>query len=139
MLQRLGEADHRVFEVPIGATPIPILKRANFHTYQVGAHRLISGGPRLGEEVEDFAPDSDWGVSGRINGLTVVEEDKFRLRCKAYPLAHEPPAEIEDFRDAFDRVLTPLGRYPGAPPEPVIEAGDTVRRASESQIRPTTS
>lgn len=128
VLQTLGEADNRVFEVPIGATPVPILKRANFHTYQVGVHRLISGGPLLGEEVEDFAPDSDWGVSGRTNGLTVVQEEKFRLRSKEYPLDHEPPRRIEDLRDAFDRVVIPLDRYPGAPPEPVVTEGDTVRR-----------
>lgn len=128
VLQTLGEADNRVFEVPIGATPIPILKKANFHTYQVGVHRLISGGPLLGEEVEDFAPDSDWGVSGRTNGLTVVEEETFRLRSKEYPLDHEPPTGIEDLRDAFDRVVLPLDRYPGAPPEPIVQTGDEVRR-----------
>lgn len=128
VLQTLGEADNRVFEVPIGANPIPILKKANFHTYQVGVHRLISGGPLLGEVVEDFSPDADWGVSGRTNGLFVVEEEKFRLRSKEYPLEHEPPTEIEDVRDEFDRVVVPLDRYFGAPPEPVVESGDKVHR-----------
>jgi len=131
-VQTIGEIRHdEVLQAPVGTPVQAVLRHAGHKDPDevLKKHRLIDGGPLLGEEIEE---PGGHVVTRTTNGLLFVKPENFKRRGKLYPLPdHEPPSRIQVVADEVDVVEVPLGGPYGEPAIPVVNEGDTVAAGQE--------
>lgn len=119
---------HLAVEAPVGALAADLVALAGME-HPPPDHLLYDGGPVLCSEVREWA-SCPYGVKRNTNGLLLVAPERAKARARAYPRPDGPhlPTHLENVERLIARVRIPLGGKYNAPAQPIVDAGEEVRR-----------